>query len=141
MELQLGSIPTGKERILLVDDDETIVISVRNMLERFGYKVTAFTDGREALKVFSEKPSEFDLVITDHVMPHLMGENMAQEMLRIRSDVPIILCAGNVDSVPDEKVKERGLRGLLVKPFSVRECAELVRGVLDKEDPVKSRNS
>jgi CheY-like chemotaxis protein len=78
MGLQPGSIPIGKEQILLVDDDETIVISVRNMLERFGYKVTAFTDGREALKVFSEKPSEFDLVITDHLMPQLMGENLVR---------------------------------------------------------------
>jgi DNA-binding response OmpR family regulator len=52
MELQFGSIPTGKERILLVNDDENLVISVRNMLQRFGYEVTGFTDAREALKVF-----------------------------------------------------------------------------------------
>jgi DNA-binding NtrC family response regulator len=133
MELHLGSIPTGKERILLVDDDESILISVRNMLQRLGYKVTAFTDGRAALKVFSEKPSEFDLVITDHLMPQLMGQHMAQEMLRFRSDILIILCTGNVDLVPDEKVEEWGLRGLIVKPFTVRECAELVRRVLDQK--------
>ena len=130
--MEAGSIPTGKERILLVDDDETQVISIRNMLQRLGYKVTAFTDGLEALKVFLEKPSEFDLVITDHKMPQLMGENLAQEMLRIRSDIPIILCTGKVDLAPDEEVKEKGLRAYIVKPFGVRECAELVRGVLDR---------
>ena len=69
MKFQSESIPRGNERILLVDDDETLLISARNMLERFGYKVTALTDGEEALKVFSEKPSDFDLVITDHLMP------------------------------------------------------------------------
>ena len=138
--MEPGLLPTGKERILLVDDDETQVISIQNMLQRLGYKVTAFTEGREALKVFSEKPSEFDLVITDHMMPQLMGENLAQEMLRIRSDIPIILCTGKVDLVPDEEVKEKGLRGYIVKPFGVRECAELVRGVLNKEEEMKRRN-
>ena len=131
--MEPGSIPTGKERILLVDDDETQLISIRNMLQRLGYKVTAFTDGREALKVFSEKPSEFDLVITDHMMPQLMGDNLGQEMLRIRSDIPIILCTGKVDLDPDEEVRDKGLRGYIVKPFGVRECTDLVRGVLDKE--------
>jgi two-component system cell cycle sensor histidine kinase/response regulator CckA len=132
MEPHFDFIPTGKERILFVDDDETIVISVRNMLQRLGYKVTTFTDGREALKVFFEKPSDFDLVITDHLMPQLMGQTMAQEMLRMRSDIPIILCTGNLDLVPDEMVKEWGLRGIIVKPFTVRECAELVRRALDQ---------
>jgi CheY-like chemotaxis protein len=141
MESQLGRIPTGKERILLVDDDEIQLISTRNMLQRLGYKVTAFTEGREALKVFSEKPFEFDLVITDHMMPQMMGGNLAQEMLRIRSEIPIILCTGKVDLVPDEEVRDKGLRAYIVKPFGVRECAELVRGVLDKEEPMKSRDS
>ena len=64
MELRPEFIPRGNERILVVDDDELIVNSVQNMLQHFGYRVTAFTDGQEALKVFTEKPSEFDLVIT-----------------------------------------------------------------------------
>ncbi len=141
MKLEAGSISKGKERILLVDDDETIGISVRGMLQRLGYKVTAFTDGREALKVFSERPSEFDLVITDHLMPQLTGVDLAQEILRIRSDIPIILCTGDLESVPEEEVKERGLRGIILKPFTMRECADLMRGVLDKEGPMKSRKS
>ena len=135
MEIQPESIPRGNERILLVNDDETIVTSVKNMLERLGYKVTGFTDGEEALKVFSEKPSEFDLVITDHVMPHLTGEDIAPKMLRIRSDIPIILCTGNVDAISSEKAISMGLQGLIAKPFSVRECAELVRRVLDQKEP------
>ncbi len=64
------------------------------MLQNLGYKVTALTDSQKALKVFSEKPSEFDLVITDQTMPHLTGEDVAKKMIRIRSDIPIILCTG-----------------------------------------------
>lgn len=134
MELKPESIPRGNERILVVNDDETVVISVRNMMERFGYKVTAFTDGQEALKVFAEKSSEFDLVITDHVMPDVTGEDLAQKMLRIRSDIPIILCTGNVDAISPEKAVAIGLQGVIVKPFTVRECAQLVRRVLDREE-------
>ena len=141
MELQPESIPRGNERILFVDDSESIVNVVETMLEYLGYRVTVFTEAQEALKVFSEKPSEFDLVITDYVMPNLTGEDIAQKMLRKRSDIPIILCTGKVDLVPDEEVKNKGLRAYIVKPFGVRECAELVRGVLGKEEPMKSRNS
>ena len=82
MELQPEYIPRGNERILFVDDNESIVDIVQLMLQNLGYKVTGFTDGREALKVFSEKPSEFDLVITDYVMPHLTGGDIAQRAKR-----------------------------------------------------------
>jgi len=131
MELRPESIPRGNERILLVDDDETIVTSLRNMLERFGYKVTALTDGREAWKIFSEKPSEFDLVITDHVMPHLTGKDLACKISRIRSDIPIIILSGGYHLTTSEEAMAMGFRGLLVKPFTIREATELVRRVLD----------
>ena len=135
MEFQPESIPRGNERLLVVDDDEMMVISVRNMLQRLGYKVTALTDSQEALKVFSEKPAEFDLVITDHVLPHLTGEDLSQKMIRIRSDIPIILFTGNVDAISSEKAMAMGFRGLIEKPFTVREAAELMRRVLDQEEP------
>jgi len=141
MEFQPESIPRGNERILVVDDDETIVISLRNMLERFGYKVTALTDGQEAWKIFSEKPSEFDLVITDHVMPRFTGEDIACEITRLRPDIPIVMLTGGFrfTTYESEEVRGMGFREILVKPFTIREATELVRRVLDhpgdKENP------
>ena len=135
MELQPESIPRGNERILFVDDNESIVDIVQLMLQNLGYKVTGFTDGREALKVFSKKPSEFDLVITDYVMPHLTGGDIAQIMIGIRSDIPIILCTGYGDLISSEKAMAVGFRERILKPFNYGELGELVRRVLDQKEP------
>ncbi len=128
-------IPRGNERILLLDDEEMIVNSVRNMLQHLGYKVTALMDSQEALKLFSEKPSEFDLVITDQTMPFMTGEDLGKELMRIRPDIPVILCTGYSDLISSEKAMAMGFRGFIMKPFNVREGAELVRSVLDQKGP------
>jgi len=129
------SIPKGNERILLVDDNESIANVIGIMLQKFGYKVTTFGDSREAVKVFSEKPSEFDLVITDYKMPYLNGKEVAEKMIRIRSDIPIILCTAYPDLVSSESARPMGFRGFILKPFGYQELAKLVRRVLDQKEP------
>jgi PAS domain S-box-containing protein len=126
-------IPRGNERILFVDDEEIITHSVRNMLLHLGYKVTALTDSEEALKLFSANPSEFDLVMVDQTMPSMTGEDLGKELMRMRPDVPIILCTGYSDLISSEKAMALGFRGFILKPFAVREGAELVRRVLDEK--------
>ncbi len=127
-------IPRGDERVLLVDDEEFIINSVRNMLQQLGYKVTAIMDSREALKLFSADPSQFDLVMTDQTMSFMTGEILGKEMMRIRPDIPVILCTGYADFISSEKAKEMGFHGFIMKPFTVREGAELVRRVLDQKE-------
>ena len=125
-------IRKGNERILLIDDEEIIVNSVRNTLERVGYKVTAVTDSQRAIILFSADPAQFDLVMTDQTMPNMTGESLGKDMMRIRPDIPIILCTGYSDSISPEKVREMGFQGFLMKPFTMAEGAELVRYVLDR---------
>jgi PAS domain S-box-containing protein len=125
-------IASGNERILFVDDEEMVVISVRNMLQRLGYTVTALTDSREALNLFSENPSQFDLVITDYMMPHVTGKVLGKEMIRIRPDIPVILCTGYNELFSSEKAIAMGFRGFIMKPFIVREGSQLIRKVLDQ---------
>ena len=128
----LRPIPKGNERILLVDDEETMINSVRKMLENLGYKVTARMDSREALKLFSANPSQFDLVITDQTMPFMTGEDLGKEIMRLRPDIPVILCTGYSDLISSKKATAMGFRGFIMKPFTVREGAESVRRVLDQ---------
>jgi PAS domain S-box-containing protein len=127
----LKPVPRGNERILFVDDEEPIVNSVRNMLQKLGYKVTALTDSREALTLFSADPSQFDLVMTDQTMPHMTGEDLGRETMRIRPGIPVILCTGYSDLISSEKATAMGFQGFIMKPFTVGEGAELVRRVLD----------
>jgi PAS domain S-box-containing protein len=127
-----ASIPTGNERILFVDDEEDLVDMVQQMLERLGYSVIAKTSSIEALKIFQAQPDQFDLVITDQTMPHMTGADLAKELMRIRSDIPIVLCTGFSEVINAEEAKTLGIREFVMKPFATREIAEITRHVLDE---------
>jgi CheY-like chemotaxis protein len=124
-------IPKGTERILFIDDEDLIVEWGQAALERLGYSVTALTDSAGALNLFSSDPSAFDLIILDQTMPRMTGLHLAQRMLAIRDDTPIILCTGHSDSVTPEKAKEAGIKEFLIKPLGKQQLAEVVRRVLD----------
>ncbi len=102
------------------------------MLNKLGYKVVAKTNSIEALTLFQEAPDEFDLVITDITMPGLAGDRLAQKILELRSDIPIIMCTGYNESVTEEKAKDIGVRDYILKPFRMSLLAETIRKVLDK---------
>lgn len=126
-----GELPTGSERVLLVDDDPAIVNMICLMLERLGYNVTSTTDSTTALKRFKTDPGNFDLVITDMAMPKMSGDRLAAELLNVRNDIPILLCTGHSDTVDEKKAKEIGIRGFAMKPLDMRKLAQSVRAVLD----------
>jgi signal transduction histidine kinase/ActR/RegA family two-component response regulator len=124
---------TGKERVLFIDDEEFLVEWGQALLERMGYEVTTMNDSTEAFETFSSDPSRFDLVITDQTMPGITGLNLARELLKIRPDIPVILCTGHSESVTLDKLKEAGVREFLMKPLAKKDLAEVIRRVLDKE--------
>ena len=127
-----GPIPTGKESILFVDDEETIVRLGKELLTQLGYTVEVHTSSVEALNVFRLDPHRFDLVITDQTMPGLTGEALSRELLRIRPDLPIILCTGFSHIMSAEKAKALGIQGYLMKPLAIRDLVPIIRHVLDK---------
>jgi PAS domain S-box-containing protein len=127
-------IPTGTERILYVDDERMLVEITNETLESLGYQVTATTDSMEALELFRTNPEKFDLVITDMTMPKITGETLARECLRIRPDIPVILCTGFSELITEEKAREAGIRGYIMKPLLVGDLAKAIRKVLDSPD-------
>lgn len=102
------------------------------MLERLGYHVVGETDAGEALRVFRRRPEAFDLVITDQNMPGLAGEKLAEEILCLRPDMPVILCTGYSTQVNEETAKAMGIREFVMKPFSLREIAATIRRALER---------
>lgn len=124
-------LPEGRERILVVDDEETLSTLIAGMLGSLGYSVTCFTNGLTALARFRSEPDKFDLIITDHTMPHISGTELALEAFQIRADIPVILCTGFSEKVTAQSVSETGIRKLVMKPFDRRTIAEVVRNVLD----------
>ena len=124
-------IPKGSERILLVDDDETIIAMETLMLERLGYKVQSRTSSIEALNFFKKRYDDFDLVISDLDMPKMAGDTLARKLLSIKSNTRIILCTGFSHTLPPQTIQEIGIKGLLHKPVILKDLAKKIREILD----------
>ncbi|MCK5194163.1 MAG: response regulator, partial [Desulfobulbaceae bacterium] len=121
----------GSETILLVDDEQFIVESYGEMLKSLGYKVIAETSSKKALEAFRAQPEKFDLVLTDYTMPEMTGVKLAEEILKIRPDIPVLLCSGFTKDITQEEAKSRGIRAMLSKPFVKEELSEVLRRHLD----------
>jgi len=126
------TIPTGTERILFIDDEPVIINLGKQTLESLGYDVVARNSSIEALELFKEKKDSFDLVITDMTMPHMTGEKLAEKLMQIRPDIPVILCTGFSFMIDEQKAKSMGIRAFISKPILKREIAEAIRKVLDE---------
>jgi CheY-like chemotaxis protein len=121
----------GKERILLIDDEQQIIDIERQILERLGYTVTSKTDSQEALEEFAAQPDHFDLVITDMTMPKMTGDQLAQRMMDIKPQIPVILCTGFNEAISEEKALAMGIDKFVMKPVVKDELASTIRKVLD----------
>ena len=125
------NVPGGDERVLLVDDEEQIILLIEDILTSIGYSVTVCRKSQDALDVFMERPDDFDLVITDQTMPNIQGTELAEAMLKIRPDIPIILGTGYKETGTWERAKKLGIREVFTKPVSGSDLAGIVRTVLD----------
>jgi PAS domain S-box-containing protein len=121
----------NKEHILFIDDEGPLTEIAEAMLRKLGYRVTAMTDSREAWDLFLEDPHAFDLVVTDQTMPDLTGLALAQKMIRIRPDLPVMLCTGYSETVSPEEARKAGAREFLIKPLVRVELAAAIRRALD----------
>lgn len=121
----------GTERILFVDDEESLTVLGQGMLESFGYSVITSSSSLVALDIFRADPKAFDLVITDLTMPHLTGRGLAKEISALRADIPIILCTGFRESV-DERDQEAGITICLMKPYTMKSLGQTIRQVLNR---------
>jgi PAS domain S-box-containing protein len=129
----LELLPQGTECILYVDDELTIAQLGQRILESLGYDAMSCSSSVEALEMFRVQPEKFDLVITDQTMPNMTGITLAQELMRIRSDIPVILLTGFDKSITPELLKQTGIREFLMKPVAKKELAVVIRKILDKK--------
>jgi PAS domain S-box-containing protein len=114
-------------RVMVVDDEHAIVDMIRRALGRLGCAVAGFTDPREAVAAFRADPAAFDVVLTDRTMPALSGLELAEELLNLRPDLPIILTTGYCASSDQERARSVGVRALLQKPVNIDQLARLVK--------------
>ncbi len=127
-----GEAPSGDgARVLLVEDEPALVELNARRLAELGYRVTVQRDAVAALGTFRRRPAEFDLLVSDHLMPRLLGLDLAREVHAVRPDLPIVLLTGYVEHLPEEAVRAAGVRRVVRKPVTLRELGAVLRGVLD----------
>jgi CheY-like chemotaxis protein len=120
------------EHILYLDDEESLVILAKRMLERMGYRVTAFKDSNQALAAFQAAPQDFDLVLTDLSMPGMSGMEVSRRLLKIRPDIPVLLATGYVRAEDVEQARLIGIREVIWKPQTIGEMGDLLAQQLEK---------
>lgn len=121
----------GRGRILFVDDEEAIVSLGKGILNRLGYEVVTTTSSPEALEIFRAERDDFDLVLTDMTMPRMTGLDLSEQILKIRPDIPIVLCTGFSAGLTKEVTRSIGIRDIIMKPMIAGELAGAVASALN----------
>jgi two-component system cell cycle sensor histidine kinase/response regulator CckA len=122
------------EQILVVDDEIPVLDMMQQRLRKMGYRVITRADSLEAMKTFRADTNHFDLVITDHTMPDLLGAELAEAMGDLRPDLPVILMTG-LNQPPDLSGSRHAQRRLIFqKPINFVELSHCLRRFLDGED-------
>jgi DNA-binding response OmpR family regulator len=129
---QESAVPQGgSETILLVDDEESLCDIGSQILTRAGYTVLTATNGRDAIDLYRNQRGDISLVILDLIMPEMGGKECFQELAKIDSKVKVILSSGFLSDRTSEETRVFGFRGLVEKPYNMRELLGMVRDVLD----------
>jgi two-component system, cell cycle sensor histidine kinase and response regulator CckA len=119
---------SGGGRILLVEDEDMVRAVAERALTRAGYTVTTASDGDEGLEIV-EGGAEFDLIVSDVVMPAMDGPSMVREVRKLRPDLRVLFMSGYAE---EQLRKELDLANVhfLAKPFSVQQIGDKVGTVL-----------
>ena len=128
---EISEMPRGTERILFVDDEQSIVDIGKDLLTQLGYSVETRVDSNDCLEAFRAQPDGYDLVVTDYAMPGMDGDELITEIRKIRQTIPVILCTGFSTSILSKKLSAPGIDFMLMKPVTASELASAVRLVLD----------
>ncbi len=122
---------TGDELILVVDDEETIRLLAREILEGHGYRVLLAEDGVVGLETFRRENGNIDLVILDMAMPNLGGRETFLKMKALNPDVKAVLSTGFSENAKARQILRDGVIGFIQKPYRVNALLSKVRQALD----------
>ncbi len=117
------------KRILLIDGDQTISEAIDAALGSAGHRIRTETSGADALEVFSRNPHAFDLIVMDMGLPDISGLLLAERLLKLRADIPIVLLAG-AEGQAQARARDSGIRWFGIKPVSMTDLTETVEKAL-----------
>jgi DNA-binding response OmpR family regulator len=117
--------------ILLVDDERPLLSLLAKFLERRGYRVAPCETGADALRMFSDSPSAFDLVVLDLKLPDMSGEEVLSRLLEISPSVRVLVSSGSVWTNARVPASGRARTAAILKPFPPAELVRLIESLLN----------
>jgi two-component system cell cycle sensor histidine kinase/response regulator CckA len=130
-EETLEEILGGTETLLVVEDEEMLMMSLRIVLVEKGYKVLSAEDGLAALKIYQERKNDIALVLTDLGLPNITGLEVCQRIKKIDPNEHMILATGYLDPEMKSEFLKAGIQNYLFKPYDLKQMLKVVRTVLD----------
>ncbi|TKS63792.1 MAG: hybrid sensor histidine kinase/response regulator [Nitrospira sp.] len=131
----LGQTQKGTETILLVEDESSVRMLIRDELRKLGYRVIEAKNGVEACLLATQQTGSLQLLLTDVVMPGMGGRELAQHLSVIKPDLRTLFISGYMDDVGIMAGQEEGTSSFLQKPFTPEVLARAVRTLLDASTP------
>lgn len=118
------------KRILFIDDEHLLREVMYELLMHMGYEAKVVESGGEAIETFAENPENYDLVLTDLMMPDMTGDRIAKEIKSIRPNVPVVVMTATPETLSLSRVKTAGISRVLAKPLTVAELREGLQGII-----------
>ena len=126
------TVRAGKEILLVVDDEESLLETSKILLEECGYRVLTAENGEKAIDIFDHERTKISLVIMDLLMPGMGGLRCLDALRRADPDVKVIISSGYMSSSKQREAMDKGAIGYIQKPYRRQELLNLVRRVLDQ---------
>lgn len=132
--MDVGEDAGSARRILIVEDELSLANFYETFLKDIGCRTTMARNGYEALEVFREEPDQFDLVFTDQTMPKMTGSQLSQELLKIRSDISIVLATGYSSTISEKEAKNMGISYFLMKPVEPQTLDKIIKEIFSNQN-------
>ena len=123
----------GQGTVMFVDDEVSIARWGKDMLEALGHRVIVFTNASDALEAFKEDPDRYDVLVTDQTMPGMTGEMLAQQVMRLRPNFPVIVCSGFSYTMNENKASAMGIQAYLTKPVLMDDMVRAIHAAIQKK--------
>jgi DNA-binding NtrC family response regulator len=126
-------VPDSDSKVLVIDDEETLIRALKAVLEGAGFTAIATSNPREGIQLFTEHKDDIGVVLLDLLMPELRGEAVLEELRTVRSDVKVVLMSGFLGATEVEQFSKMGFYGFLPKPFDPEDVIAKVSEILEKK--------
>lgn len=131
------SVPSGRETVLVIDDEQMVLQLASRMLRRCGYSTLTAQDGSSAIALFQKQSTKVDLIILDMTMLDMMGDQVLWRLRQCGVTAPVIISSGYslTGGIQELVGAPGGADGFLPKPYNLQELATMVRRTLDEHKP------